>query len=192
MKNKNILLGRKIIDSVEYVLRDKDGNVKQLFQPYRWVNWLIKYGYLSPLHPKVVGLLGYWSNSFSAANGITNAGRAILSGLINGSGSPAAFTYIEVGIGTTAFAATDTIVESAIVDSGMARAAGTVSIVTTTITNDTAQVLKSFSVTGTKAVTESGLFNAASGATLLARQTFSAINVVNTDTLQITWKIKNA
>jgi hypothetical protein len=63
---------------------------------------------------------------------------------------------------------------------------------TTTITNDTAQITKTFTVTGTVAVTESGVFNASSGATLLAHQVFSAINVASGDSLQITWKIQNA
>lgn len=191
-QTKSNLVGAKFQDSVEYVLRDKDGNIKQLFQPYRWVNWLIKKGFISPLHVKIPVLLGFWSNSLIAANGITDAGRAILSGLINGSGTPAAFTYVAVGTGVGAFATSDTTLGTETAASGLTRAAGTASIVTTTITNDTAQVAKTFTVTGTVAVTESGLFNASSGATLLARQTFSAINVVNGDSLAVTWKIKNA
>jgi hypothetical protein len=62
-------------------------------------------------------------------------------------------------------------------------------LTTVNVTDDTAQFVKSFSVTGSKAVTESGIFNAASVGKLLCRQTFSAINVVNGDTLQITWKV---
>ena len=100
----------------------------------------------------------------------------------------AAFTYLAVGIGTTAADAADTALESEIVDSGLERAAATCSRVTTDVTNDTAQLLKSWSVTGTKAVTEAGALNAASTGTLLGRQVFSAINVVSGDTLQITYK----
>jgi hypothetical protein len=37
-------------------------------------------------------------------------------------------------------------------------------------------------------VTESGTLNAAAAGVLLARQTFSAINVANGDSLQVTWK----
>jgi hypothetical protein len=191
-KQKSNLLAAKFSDSVEYVLRDKYGNIKPLFQPWRWVMRLIKYGYLSPLHMKIPGLFGYWSNSLVVPNGITNAGRATLSGLINGSGTPAAFTYVAVGTGTTAFDAANTTLETETAASGLSRAAGTVSIVTTTITNDTAQVAKTFSVSGTVAVTEAGLLNASSNGTLLARQTFSAVNVVSGDSLAVTWKIKNA
>lgn len=167
------------------------GEDVSLFQTWSWVGKLIKFGYLSPHHRKIPVLFGYWSGSFNVSNGITNAGRAIISGLINGSGTPAAFTYIGVGTGVGAFSASDTALGTELAASGMTRAAGTVSLVTTSVTNDTAQVLKLFTVTGVAAVTESGLFNASSGATLLCRQTFSAITTANGDTLQITWKVQN-
>lgn len=186
-----MLSNSHVQDNVEIVVRDKDGKIKPVFQPWRVVMWAIKRGYLSPLHAKVPGFFGYWSDSLIFSNGITNAGRAVISGLINGSGTPAAFTYVAVGTGTNAFAATDTTLQTETAASGLTRAAGTVSLVTTTITNDTAQVLKQFTVTGTVAVTEAGLLNASSNGSLLCRQTFSAINVVNGDTLQITWKVQN-
>jgi hypothetical protein len=62
--------------------------------------------------------------------------------------------------------------------------------VTTTTTNDTAQLTNTFSVTGTVAVTESGVLNAASTGTLLCRQVFTAINVVSGDSLALTWKVQ--
>jgi hypothetical protein len=74
-------------------------------------------------------------------------------------------------------------------DSGLERAAGTTSRVTTDVTNDTAQVTKTFSVSGSTAVTEAGLLDSASTGILLARQVFSAINVISGDTLAITWKL---
>lgn len=122
------------------------------------------------------------------SNLITNAGLAEVAGLINGVTS-GPFDYIAVGTGTTAAAAGNTTLETEIADSGLSRAQGTTSRVTTTQTNDTAQVTKTFSVTGTKAVTEAGLLDASSGGVLLARQVFSAVNVINGDSLQITWKI---
>jgi hypothetical protein len=44
--------------------------------------------------------------------------------------------------------------------------------------------------TGTIAITESGVFNAATAGTLLARQVFTAVNVVSGDSIQFTWKIQ--
>lgn len=182
----------QVKENVSYTLRDKDGNLKKLWQENRLATWLMKKGFLSPLKVEGNFLLGRYANEKVVSNLITNAGRAIISGLINGSGSPASFTYIAVGTSTTAAAATDTALGTETTTSGLGRAAGTVSLMTTTITNDTAQITKTFTVTGTVAVTESGVFNASSGATLLAHQVFSAINVASGDSLQITWKIQNA
>lgn len=180
-----------LLDNVRYVLRDKNGQVKPIWQENALAIKLMKTGYLSPYHPKIA-LFGHWSYEKNVSNLITNAGRGLISGLINGSGAPAAATFIAVGTGTTAASTADTTLQTETATSGLTRAAGTVSLVTTSVTNDTAQILKSFSVTGTVAVTESGVLNASSVGTLLCRQVFSAINVINGDTLQITWKVQNS
>ena len=123
-------------------------------------------------------------------NLITNAGFAAVASRINGSGSEAQFDYIAVGTGTTAAAVGDTTLETELSSDGLSRALGTTSRVTTSVTNDTAQIEKTFTVTGTQAVTEAGILNAASSGTLLAHQVFSAINVDNGDSLLIRWKIQ--
>ena len=46
-----------------------------------------------------------------------------------------------------------------------------------------------FSITGTVAITESGLFNDASVGSMLARVVFAALNLVNGDSVQITWTV---
>lgn len=196
--NAPFLSRTKVRYNVEYVLRDKNGKIKPIFQENRFCQWLFHKGILNPLWinswyaPLIAPFLGHWANKKDISNLITNAGRGLISGLINGSGTPAAATYIAVGTGTTAAAAGDTTLQTESSSSGLSRAAGTVSLVTTTVTNDTAQVTKTFSVTGSVAVTEAGLLNASSSGTLLCRQVFSAINVVNGDSLQITWKVQNA
>jgi len=118
-------------------------------------------------------------------NVITNASLAEISGLVGNTGSKTAFTYLAVGTGTTAAAATDTTLEAEIVDSGLERAAATVAQATTTQTNDTLRLTKAFTATGSKAVTEAGALNAASSGTLLGHQVFAAINVVSSDILTI-------
>jgi len=172
--------------NVSYKLLDKHGNVKPIFQLNRFGNWLLKRGWITPFNKN--WLLGSKVDLMNISNLITNAGAAGVASRINGDGSEAVFTYIAVGTGTTAAAVTDTTLETELATSGLSRAVATASRVTTDVTNDTAQLVKLFSVTGTAAVTESGVFNAASAGVLLARQIFSAINVVNGDTLQITWK----
>jgi len=122
-------------------------------------------------------------------NTITNAGKAEVANLIGNVSSPTAFTYLAVGTGTTAASATDTTLEAEITDSGLGRASATVSRVTTTTTNDTLQLYKSFSVSGSKSITEAGVLNASSLGTLLGRQVFSADSVVSGDTYNLTYKI---
>ena len=122
--------------------------------------------------------------------GIQNAGKAESAALIVDTASPAAFTYLAVGTGTGAFDATDTTLDAEITDSGLARASATVTRVTTTVTNDTAQLSKAFSVTGTKTLGEQATFNAASAGDMLQRTALSPTRaVVNGDTYTLTVKI---
>lgn len=146
------------------------------------MNYLAAYGLRVPF------MTGGWTFGAVRANLITNAGFAGLASRINGSGGEAAFTYIALGIGATAANVADTTLGSEITTNGGQRANSTVSRVTTDVTNDTAQDLNTFTFTGSFAITESGVLNAASSGTLLARQVFSAINVASGDQLQVTWK----
>lgn len=179
-------------ENVEYVLRGKDGKIKKIFQANKFYLWLLKNKLVSAnlkFFP-----FGHYADKMVLANLITNAGLVGVAGRINGSGAPAAFTYIALGIGTTAANAADVALVSEITTYGGARASATASLVQTTIANDTAQLQKTFDFTAgaSFAVTESGVFNAASSVTLLARQVFSAINVADGDSLQITWKVSVA
>jgi len=121
------------------------------------------------------------------SNLITNAGFAGMASRCNGDGAEAAFTYIAVGTGTNAANVTDTALQTELAADGLSRAAGTASRKTTDVTDDTASLTKTFTVTGTQAVTESGVLNAGAAGVLLSRQVFAAVNVVDGDSLQITW-----
>lgn len=184
----------KLRHNVEYVVRDQNGNAKPIFQDNALLRFLVKHGIVSPYFYQKIGFLqglfGTWSSKRVVANLVVSAGKAGIASRINGSGGEAAFTYIAVGTGTTAASASDTTLQTETATSGLSRANSTASRVTTSVTNDTAQLVNTFTVTGTVAVTESGVLNAASTGTLLARQVFSAINVVNGDSLQITWKVQ--
>lgn len=185
--NKEVTnISRKVNVKIEHL--DKDGNRKKLWNQFKWVQVLREKFNLGEF-ARIPFVTGYNANALRFHNLVTNAGLALVAGRINGSGTPDAATYIAVGTGTTSAAAGDTALETEIGDSGLSRAAGTVSLQTTTETNDTARVTKTFSVTGTKAVTEAGLLNDATTGTLLARQVFAAVNVVNTDSLAVTWDI---
>jgi hypothetical protein len=208
MEHTQEMIGGNIfpIDNVMMVHLDKDGNPKPIFQEFKYAAWLIKYGYISPLWinqwyaPLISPLLGHWSKQKINKNGVTDAGKAAVASRINGSGGAAAFTSIGQGTGVTGFAAGDTALGTEVKADGtgasgvhaLATASVTASRVTTTVTNDTAQLVGTVSETATIAITESGVFNADTSGTLLCRQTFSAVNVVNGDSLQFTWKIKAA
>src|SRR4051812_39166735 len=100
--------------NVEYVLRDKDGNIKPIFQDNKLCQWLMHKGIITPLWINqwysffMAPFLGHYAGAKNVSNLITNAGRGLISGLINGSGSPAAATYVAVGTGATAANASDT------------------------------------------------------------------------------------
>ena len=118
---------------------------------------------------------------------ITNVGLAQAAGLLNNVVT-SHFTYLAIGIGTTAAAVTDTALESEIATGGGARAGATASRVTTTITNDTMQLVYTWTFTASFAVTEMGVFDAASAGNMYCRQVFTAKNVESGDTLQLTVK----
>jgi hypothetical protein len=122
-------------------------------------------------------------------NLITTAGKGLASALLGAVGSPAACTYLAIGTGTNAAAAGDTALQTEITDSGLTRAAATVTQQQTTTANDTLQLVKQWTASGSKAITEIGIFNASSSGTMLGRQVFTAVNVVSGDTFQATYKV---
>ena len=121
-------------------------------------------------------------------NGITNAGKAQVA-LLVGDASATPFTYLAVGTSTTAFAASQTALVAEVTDTGLARAAGTVSRVTTTVSNDTFQVTYTWTASGSKTVEEIGIFNASSAGTMLGRALTTSKALTNTDTLLATYQV---
>lgn len=119
----------------------------------------------------------------------TNAGAAIVTNRIIQAGT--APKNIGWGIGTTAAAVTDTalVTESAPTTSG-GRTVGTESRTTVTNTNDNYQVTGTVTAAGTLAITEAGLFDAVSAGNLLTRGVFTAVNVVNLDSIAFTFGLK--
>lgn len=98
----------------------------------------------------------------------------------------AVMSHMAIGTGTTAADAAQT----ALVTEAARVALTSTTIVTTNVTNDAVQYVASFPAgTGTGAITEAGLFNAASVGTMLSRTVFSVVNKGANDTLTITWKI---
>lgn len=93
------------------------------------------------------------------------------------------FKYHDSGVGITAAAITDVDIQTT---DGESRATGT------QIEGASANIYKSvgtISYTTTKAITEHGLFSTAASTTLMDRHVFSAINVVNGDSIQFTYEL---
>lgn len=113
-------------------------------------------------------------------NLITTAGKNQLLNSTTGF-SIKTFQYIAIGTGATAAAIGDTTLLTEV-----ARSISTIS----NPTANTYQAQFTFAAgTGTGAITEAGLLDAASVGNLLAHQVFSVINKLAADTLQITWSI---
>lgn len=123
-------------------------------------------------------------------NIITNAGLAGMAGLVGNTGAITAFTYLAVGTGNTAAAASQTTLVAEITDTGLARASAVVTRSTTTQTNDTLQLDFTWTASGTKVIAEIGVFNAASVGIMLARKVpTSTLTTANGNTITATYKI---
>jgi hypothetical protein len=116
---------------------------------------------------------------------LTNAGRAIITNRLKGSGTEP--KYVASGTSSTTAAESDTAlgteVESARVD-------GTSTQQTGDVTNDTYRVVGTIPYTATRAITEAGLFDASSTGNMFVSADFSAINVLNGDSIEFTFNVK--
>lgn len=164
-----------------------DKSAKLLFQTNRLWHFFNKIFHIDLRIPLIAG---YFTIAPIKSNLVTTRGKQAAVELINGvTATPV--TAIAIGTGTNAAAAGDTALQTESTTNGSARGAATTSSVTTSTTNDTAQWVKTFNLTGSFAFTEEGLFdNNTSGGNMLARQVYSAVNVVNGDSLQITHKVQ--
>lgn len=122
-------------------------------------------------------------------NVITTAGLAQLA-LLAGDASAVPFTYLALGTDDTAVAATDTALGAEITDTGLARAAATISRITTTATNDTLRATYTWTASGVKTIEECGLFNASSAGTMLGHKLTGSSTTANNDQVVATYDIK--
>ena len=93
-----------------------------------------------------------------------------------------AMSHMALGSGSTAAAASDTTLGSQL---GSREA-----LDSDTVSNNTITYTSSFEAgDATGAVTEAGIFNAASGGTMLCRTVFAVVNKSADDSLSVTWTI---
>ena len=92
-----------------------------------------------------------------------------------------AMSHMAIGTGSSAAAASDT---------ALGTEAARQALTSTTVTANAVAYVASFGAgTGTGAITEAGILNAASSGTLLCRTVFSVVNKGATDSMTITWTV---
>lgn len=92
-----------------------------------------------------------------------------------------AMSHMAIGTGSTAASSSDSALETE---------AGRVSLTSTTVSSNEVEYVATFGAgTGTGAITEAGIFNAASSGTLLCRTVFSVVNKGSSDSMTITWTV---
>jgi hypothetical protein len=117
---------------------------------------------------------------------ITNVGLGLTTGRIKGSNSLEP-KYLGWGTGTTPAAITDTGLQT---PSAEARTNGTSTQETTTIANDTYQVVAAVASLSNQTITEIGLFDASVAGNMYLHATFSGLPLNAEDAVQFTVKVK--
>lgn len=131
--------------------------------------------------------------AFGVATVLTNKGRAMFVDRLRT--TPATYTtapkFPAMGVGATTAARTAGVTDTALSSEvETPRTAGTESVVTTTVTGDTYQVAATITASGTRAVDEAGLFDAATVGNLFTSATFNVINLNTGDSIAFTWKVQ--
>lgn len=130
----------------------------------------------------IIGADGALKDSREIKNLVVTVGKNYIASRMKDA-TATAMTYMELGTGTTAAAAGDTALQATISGSRTA-------LTSTTVATNVITYVASFSAgTGTGAVTEAGIFNAASAGTMLCRTVFPVVNKGAGDAMSITWAI---
>lgn len=124
-------------------------------------------------------------------NLVVIAGLGFITSRMIGSGA-GVMSHMGLGIVNTAQAGGNTTLASEIGTRGTVTAAQSMK----TVANDTVQYQSVFAagtpLAGSNVITEAGIFNAASGGTMLCRTTFASITKGPDDAVTITWRVSVA
>lgn len=113
---------------------------------------------------------------------VTDAGVAYLVGCLNSAQASDVFKYHGAGTGTTA----EAVGQTALITEVGSRATGSQ---TTGSGANVYRTVGTITFGSTLAITEHGIFSAASAGTMLDRSVFAAINVINGDSIQFTYDL---
>lgn len=113
-------------------------------------------------------------------NLVVTAGKEFVASRMAGVSSDE-MSHMAIGTSSTSPAAADIT---------LGTEAARVSLTSTTVTNANVVYVATFAAgTGTGAIVEAGLFNAASGGDMLCRTTFAVVNKGANDSITITWTV---
>lgn len=134
---------------------------------------------------------GKVKEDFTVPNLVVTTGLAFIAGRMKDTNTdaggsytiPDAMTHMAVGTDSTTAALSDTALGAEVADARVS--------LTDTVINgaDTVYTALFPAGTGTDSLTEAGIFNAASGGTMLCRTVFAVINKGSADTMTVTWTI---
>jgi hypothetical protein len=116
---------------------------------------------------------------------LANRGKEIIVDRILGNGTEP--KYVAWGTGAGTAAATDTTLFT---ESAESRTAGTSSKVTTTTTSDTYQVVGTITATGSRTITNAGLFDASTSGNLFIKTDFTGVVLATSDSITFTFKVQ--
>lgn len=128
----------------------------------------------------VTGADGQVKSEVDLKNLVVTVGKNFVASRMVGTASNI-MSHMAIGSGTTAAAAGDTALGSELGRVALGSGTATTNVVTYTATFPAG--------TGTGAVTEAGILNAASAGTLLCRTVFSVINKGASDAMSVTWTV---
>lgn len=116
-------------------------------------------------------------------NLVVTVGKNWIASRMKDTGIPVQMSHMAVGAGTVAPVVGDTALGSELGRVALTTAGGTVS-------NNEVTYSATFGAgTGTGAITEAAILNAASAGTMLCRTTFAVVNKGANDTVAISWKV---
>lgn len=124
---------------------------------------------------------GNVKENVTVPNLVVNTGLAYIASRMKDA-TATAMSHMAVGAGTTNPAAGDTQLESQL--------GSRVALTSTTVTANAVEYVATFGAgVGTGAITEAGIFNAATSGTMLCRTEFAVINKGSADSMTITWTV---
>lgn len=123
------------------------------------------------------------------ADVVTNVGRAQAAGYLSNTVTQIVNYHGNVGTGAGTAAVGDTALFT---ETGSARISIAPTRTTVSFTNDTAQYVFTYTASGNISVTNAGYFTASSGGVLMQKSDFSTIPLQATDSIEFTFRNRQA